>query len=144
MTSAGNRHLNSDRSLKSIPFKLILQETYEMNFLYFVFKSSVFRCFIFFQVFGYVIVCICALIECAFVSAKFVDFRFRITCSTVGILIEFFIVVGIIHKYSELVFDQEIVHSYCYSNGLHNSFRLCFGQPQFCFEKVNRSIFSSF
>ena len=115
-----------------------------MKFSNFGFKSSVFYSFIFFQVFGYIIVCICALIECAFVGAKFVDFRFRITCSTVGILIEFFIVVGIIHKYSELVFDQEIVHSYCLSNGLHNSLCLCFGQPQFCFEKVIRSIFPSF
>ena len=88
--------------------------------------------------------CICALIECAFVGAKFVAFRFRITCSTVGILIEFFIVVGIIRKYSDLVFDQEIVHSYFLSNGLHNSLRLCFGQPQFRFEKINRSIFPSF
>jgi len=115
-----------------------------MKFSNFGFKSSVFYSFIFFQVFGYIIVCICALIECAFVGAKFVDFRFRITCSTVGILIEFFIVVGIIHKYSELVFDQEIVHSYCLSNGLHNSLRLCFGQPQFCFETVNRFIVPSF
>ena len=92
-----------------------------MNFSTFGLKIGDFYGFIFFEVFGYIIVCICALIECAFVGAKFVDFRFRITCSTVGILIEFFIVVGIIHKYSDLVFDQELVHSYCLSNGLHYS-----------------------
>ena len=59
--------------------------------------------------------CICAFIECAFIHANYVDFRFRISCSTIGIFLEFFIVVGIIYKVGDFVFAQEQVHSYFFS-----------------------------